>query len=75
MRRILLADLETGATVEPLAVSAPPLTEAASGSLPDQVAPDPVAPPAAWDVFAHATASAVVLFAPASQTQTWSVNP
>tara|TARA_R110001606_G_scaffold71247_9_gene163321 strand:- start:48279 stop:48917 length:639 start_codon:yes stop_codon:yes gene_type:complete len=70
-----VARVEASAARLGLAVSAPPLSEAASGSLPDQVAPDPVAPPAAWDVFARATASAIVLFAPASQTQTWSVNP
>ena len=70
-----VARVEASAARLGLAVSAPPLTEAASGSSPAQVAPDPVAPPAAWDVFARASASPVVLFASASQTQTWSVIP
>jgi len=68
-----VARVEASAARLGLAVFAPPLTEAVSGSFPAQVAPPPVAPPAAWDVFARA--SAVVIFAPASQTQTWSVIP
>ena len=70
-----VARVEASAARLGLAVSAPPLSEAASGSFPAQVALTPVAPPAAWDVFARASASAVVLFAPATQTQTWSVIP
>lgn len=71
-----VARVEASAARLGLAVSAPPpLVEAASGSFRTQASPNSVAPPAAWDVFARASASAVVLFAPASQTQTWSVIP
>ncbi len=71
-----VARVEASAAQLGLAVSAPaPLIESVAGPIKDPVAPNPVAPPADWDVFARASASTVVLFAPARKTQTRSVIP